>query len=68
MKSIVFTSVFLVVFTVLCQITTVNWAIINTLFIIGNLLVIYMVYNVLTDIYSTSKNFEDWYEDKPRQQ
>ncbi len=31
----------------------------------GQLLLIFTVYKVLTDDYSTKKTFEDWYEDYP---
>ena len=31
----------------------------------GQLLLIFTVYKVLTDDYTTDKTFEDWYEDHP---
>lgn len=31
----------------------------------GQLLLIFTVYKVLTDDYSTNKTFDDWYEDYP---
>ncbi|TRZ45252.1 hypothetical protein [Robertkochia solimangrovi] len=31
----------------------------------GQILIIYMVYRVLTDNYTTTRNFDDWYEDHP---
>ena len=40
-----------------------NWVFYVT--IIGQALVIYMVYKVLTDNYSTVKTFDDFYEDNP---
>jgi hypothetical protein len=40
-----------------------NWIFYATVF--GQGLVILMVYKVLTDAYSTSKSFEDFYEDRP---
>ena len=33
--------------------------------ILGQVLVLLMVYKVLTDNYKTSKTFEDFYEDRP---
>ncbi len=33
--------------------------------ILGQAMVIYMVYRVLTDTYTTNKTFEDFYEDHP---
>ncbi len=33
--------------------------------IIGQILVVFMVYKVLTDNYKTNKTFEDFYEDYP---
>ncbi len=33
--------------------------------VIGQIMVIIMVYKVLTDNYSTNKTFEDFYEDRP---
>ena len=31
----------------------------------GQLLFIFTVYKILTDKYTTTKTFEDWYEDHP---
>jgi hypothetical protein len=64
--SVVFTTVFLVVFTVFSQLD-VSLRIMNALFISGNILVILMVYSVLKDKYTTTKTFKDWYEDKPKE-
>ncbi|MBT8186466.1 MAG: hypothetical protein HKP38_00240 [Croceitalea sp.] len=33
--------------------------------VIGQALVVYMVYKVLTDSYTTTKTFDDFYEDHP---
>ncbi|MFP2996623.1 hypothetical protein ABN763_11960 [Spongiivirga sp. MCCC 1A20706] len=33
--------------------------------VLGQLLLIYAVYKVLTDNYTTDKTFEDFYEDRP---
>ncbi|MFS4466791.1 hypothetical protein [Maribacter sp. 2210JD10-5] len=40
-----------------------NWVFYIT--VLGQLSVVYMVYKVLTDNYSTNKTFEDFYEDAP---
>jgi len=40
-----------------------NWVFYVT--VIGQTMVAYMVYKVLTDNYSTDKTFEDFYEDNP---
>lgn len=66
MKSIYFTTVFLIIFLVISQINTANLTLLNGLFITGNVLVVFMVYKVLKEYYKTSKNFQHWYEDNPR--
>ncbi len=43
-----------------------NWVFYIT--VLGQLMIIYMVYKVLTDSYKTSKTFEDFYEDAPFRQ
>jgi TRAP-type C4-dicarboxylate transport system permease small subunit len=40
-----------------------SWVFFATM--IGQILLVYSVYRVLTDKYKTEKTFEDWYEDKP---
>lgn len=65
MKLVVFTTIFLLAFTILSQ-TDVSLKIMYALFIIGNLLVIGMVYAVLTDNYKTTLTFKDWYQDNPK--
>jgi hypothetical protein len=64
---VVFTTAFLVVFTVFSQLD-VSLKLMNVLFISGNALVLLMVYSVLKDKYTTTKTFKDWYEDKPKEQ
>lgn len=64
---VVFTTAFLVVFTVFSQLD-VSLKLMNVLFITGNALVLLMVYSVLKDKYTTTKTFKDWYEDKPKEQ
>ncbi len=62
---VVFTSAYLFVFSAFSQFdVALKWM--NVLFIVGNFLVIWMVYEVLRDKYSTTKTFKDWYEDKPK--
>ena len=36
--------------------------------VVGQVMVVYMVYNVLKDPYSTTKTFDDFYEDHPMDQ
>lgn len=43
----------------------VSFHLIFYLTIIGQLLLIFTVYKILTDDYSTTKKFKDWYEDHP---
>ncbi|WP_086476581.1 MULTISPECIES: hypothetical protein [Arenibacter] len=40
-----------------------NWVFYGT--VVGQIMVVYMVYRVLTDPYSTQKTFDDFYEDHP---
>jgi TRAP-type C4-dicarboxylate transport system permease small subunit len=40
-----------------------NWVFYTT--VLGQVLVIFMVYKVLRDKYTTTKTFEDFYEDHP---
>ncbi len=40
-----------------------NWVFYFT--VLGQAAVIFMVYKVLTDVYTTDKTFEDFYEDYP---
>lgn len=43
-----------------------NWIFYIT--VIGQIMVVYMVYKVLTDPYSTTKTFDDFYGDYPMDQ
>ena len=36
--------------------------------VLGQIMIVYMVYKVLTDPYETDKTFEDFYEDNPIRQ
>ncbi|WP_273565550.1 hypothetical protein [Maribacter halichondriae] len=40
-----------------------NWVFYVT--VLGQLMILYMVYRVLTEDYTTDKTFEDFYEDHP---
>ena len=66
MKLVWFVTAYLVVYAMLSQFNT-PFTLMYSLFIVGHGLVIYMVYKVLRDAYSTKKTFEDWYEDRPIQ-
>lgn len=59
-----FTTVFLILFVLLSQLP-VNFTVLFALMVIGQVLVLFMVYRVLKDKYQTDKSFEDWYEDHP---
>ncbi|MGL3000432.1 hypothetical protein [Flavobacterium sp. RSSB_23] len=70
MKNIAFVTgvitVSFLIFTIaFCQFET-SFKIMNILFIIGNFLIVLMVYRVLKSMTSTSKTFADWYEDQPK--
>jgi uncharacterized membrane protein YqjE len=63
--SVIVTTAFLFVFTAFSQLeVSLKWM--NVLFICGNAMVIWMVYEVLTDKYTTKRQFKDWYEDRPK--
>lgn len=64
MKLVWFTTVFVFMFAGLCQ-TNTPLPILIGLLIAGSLLIPFMVYKVLTDQYTTTKTFKDWYEDHP---
>jgi len=56
--------------TWICLLAFVVWAVLGmaypllfTVFIIGHILILFMVYKVLVSPYSTNKTFRDWYED-----
>lgn len=70
MKKIAFftgvVNVSFLIFTIaFCQFET-SFTIMNILFIIGNFLIVLMVYRVLKSMTTTSKTFNDWYEDQPK--
>lgn len=58
------TTLLLITITIMCAMNfPFNWVFYLT--VIGQILVVIMVYKVLTDNYSTSKTFEHFYEDCP---
>lgn len=58
------TTIFLLILTIGASLGfAFNWIFYAT--VIGQGLVVVMVYKVLTDSYRTSKTFEDFYEDRP---
>lgn len=63
-KLVWFTTAFAFIFTGLCQMN-VPLPLISSLFILGSVLVPFMVYKVLHDKYETKKTFKDWYIDFP---
>ncbi|WP_422106051.1 hypothetical protein [Winogradskyella sp.] len=61
---ITITTLLLVTITIMCAMDfPFNWVFYLT--VIGQILVVVMVYKVLTDNYSTDKTFEHFYEDHP---
>lgn len=63
-KLVWFTTIYVFVFAGLCQ-TNTSLPVLMSLYIIGILLIPFMVYKVLRDHYTTLKTFKDWYEDRP---
>ncbi|CAM2788572.1 hypothetical protein [Flavobacterium frigoris] len=63
-KVVWFTTAFVFVFAGLC-LTDIVVPILLSLLIFGELLILFMVYTVLTDKYTTTKTFKDWYGDHP---
>jgi lipopolysaccharide/colanic/teichoic acid biosynthesis glycosyltransferase len=61
---LIITSLLLVVITSMVYFN-INFPVIFYLTVIGQILLIYTVYKVLTDSYKTRKTFDDWYEDYP---
>ncbi|MDE1205303.1 hypothetical protein [Tenacibaculum larymnensis] len=61
---VLFVTIFLLVLTVLVY-TNIGFSWVFILTVIGQLLVVLMVYKVLKDHYTTDKTFEDFYEDYP---
>lgn len=58
------TTLLLITITIMCAMDfPFNWVFYLT--VIGQILVVVMVYKVLTDGYTTDKTFEHFYEDRP---
>ncbi|PIF01676.1 MAG: hypothetical protein CR994_00005 [Maribacter sp.] len=58
------TTITLIILTVMATMDfPFNWVFYVT--VLGQAMVIYMVYKVLTDDYTTKKTFKDFYEDHP---
>ena len=63
-KLVLAISLLLVVLTIMADLNfPFSFMFFLTLF--GQVLLIYTVYKVLTDKYTTDKTFDDWYEDHP---
>lgn len=61
---VVNTTIILVVVTIMAAMNfPFNWVFYVT--VLGQSMVVYMVYKVLTDDYKTDKTFKDFYEDHP---
>ena len=65
-KLVWFTTVYLVVFTALSAVG-IAYPLLWGMLLVGQLMVVYMVYKVLTDDYKTDKKFRDWYSDMPKE-
>ena len=63
-KLVVALTLLLIVITILAQLNF-PLSLIFFLTLFGQVLLIYTVYKVLTDKYTTDKTFDDWYEDHP---
>jgi len=63
-KLVWLTTLYVFIFAALCLLNIPIQVLIIFLFI-GYFLILFMVYKVLTDRYSTMKTFKDWYEDQP---
>ncbi len=58
------TTIVLILVTVMATMNfSFSWVFYIT--VLGQLMIVYMVYKVLTDNYKTLKTFEDFYEDYP---
>lgn len=64
-KLVWFTTAYLVVFTALSAVG-IAYSLMWGMLLLGQFLVLYMVYKVLTDDYRTDKKFRDWYGDIPK--
>ena len=58
------TTITLVIVTIMAAMEfPLNWVFYLT--VLGQIMIVYMVYKVLTDKYITEKTFKDFYEDHP---
>ena len=58
------TTITLVIVTIMAAMDfSFNWVFYIT--VLGQFMIVYMVYKVLTDNYATKKKFKDFYEDHP---
>lgn len=64
MPWVIFTTMLLVILTLLASLN-VSFTLIFYLTVLGQAVLIAMVYKVLTDTYTTNQTFEDGYADKP---
>jgi hypothetical protein len=64
-KLVWFTTAYVFIFVGLCQ-ANIALPVLLSLVIFGGVLILFMVYAVLTDQYTTTKTFKDWYGDHPR--
>jgi len=63
-KLVLATTLLLIVLTIMADLN-LPFSLIFFLTLFGQVLLIYTVYKVLTDKYTTDKTFDDWYEDHP---
>ena len=63
-KLVLAISLLLVVLTIMVELNF-PFSLMFFLTFLGQVLLIYTVYKVLTDKYTTDKTFDDWYEDHP---
>jgi len=63
-KLILAVSLLLVVLIIMAELNF-PFSLIFFITLFGQVLLIYTVYKVLTDKYTTDKTFDDWYEDHP---
>ncbi|MEZ7506663.1 hypothetical protein [Flavobacterium sp. Arc2] len=63
-KIVWLTTLYVFIFAALCLLN-IPIQVLTILLIIGYFLILFMVYKVLTDKYSATKTFKDWYEDQP---
>ena len=61
--TVYFTTIFIVIYTLMARMS-VPFGMIYLAFLLSQGLLIFMVWRILRDKYSTQKTFSDWYEDK----